>query len=154
MQDSSPLQQQYPQFEEPRGFLSGRIKLIVAITVLVVAVVYLAINAFQGATVFYFTVSELVEENSAVGERVRVNGKLVSESFQRDLEGTTATFQLTDGKNLLPAVHEGILPELFFNEHSEIVLQGTYTTKGVFESQMVIVKCPSKYASAQNDQTA
>mgnify|MGYP001437158623 CR=1 FL=1 len=153
MQDPLPTQQQYTQFEESRGPLGGRGKLIIAITVLVMAVVYLAINAFQGATVFYFTVSELVEENIAVGEQVRVNGKLISTSFQRDQKGTTATFQLTDGKNTLPAVHEGILPELFFNEHSEIVLQGTYTKKGVFESQMVIVKCPSKYASAENDQT-
>ena len=38
-----------------------------------------------------------------------------------------------------------MLPELFFNEHSEVILEGNYTPEGVFQSHNVIVKCPSKY---------
>ena len=114
---------------------------------LVVALGYLGYTAFQGATVFYLTVGELLDGEADVGETIRVNGKLIPDSFKRDTEGTIARFSLTDGQQLLPAVHDGLLPELFFNEHSEIVLQGHYGEDGVFQSQMVIVKCPSKYAS-------
>ena len=154
MQDSIPNQQPPDLAESPRGLLGGRGKLIIAVGLLVVALGYLAFTAFQGATVFYLTVGELLDGRAEVGKAVRVNGKLVPDSFLRDAEGTIARFTLTDGQQLLPAVHDGILPELFFNEHSEIVLQGLYGEDGVFQSQMVIVKCPSKYVSLAEEQRA
>ena len=154
MQDSIPHQQPPELAENPRGLLGGRGKLIIAVGLLVIALGYLAFTAFQGATVFYLTVSELLDGEADVGETIRVNGKLVPDSFQRDTEGTIARFSLTDGQQLLPAAHDGILPELFFNEHSEIVLQGHYGENGVFQSQMVIVKCPSKYVSLAQEQRA
>ena len=153
MQGSTPNQQPPTLDEAPRGFLSGRCKIIIAVGLLIVAMGYLGYNAFQGATVFYFTVSEMVGGEVEVGEEVRVNGKLIPESFKRDQSGTTARFVLTDGQQSLPATHNGILPELFFNEHSEIVLQGHYGEDGMFQSQMVIVKCPSKYVALAEDQT-
>jgi cytochrome c-type biogenesis protein CcmE len=127
--------------------------MIIAVVLLVMALGYLGYTAFQGATVFYLTVGELLDGEAGVGETIRVNGNLVPDSFQRDTEGTIARFSLTDGQQLLPAVHDGILPELFFNEHSEIVLQGHYLD-GVFQSQMVIVKCPSKYVALAEEQRA
>ena len=156
MQDSVPNPSQQPPelAESPRGLLGGRGKLIIAVGLLVIALGYLGYTAFQGATVFYFTVGELLGGEADVGEPIRVNGKLVPDSFQRDTEGTIARFSLTDGQQLLPAVHDGILPNLFFNEHSEIVLQGYYGEDGVFQSQMVIVKCPSKYVSLAEEQRA
>ena len=154
MQDSIPNQQPPDLGESPRGPLGGRGKLIIAVGLLVVALGYLGYTAFQGATVFYLTVGELLDGEADVGETIRVNGKLVPDSFKRDTEGTIARFSLTDGQQLLPAVHDGLLPELFFNEHSEIVLQGHYGEDGVFQSQMVIVKCPSKYASLAQEQRA
>ena len=156
MQDPIPSPSQQPPelAESPRGLLGGRSKLIIAVGLLVVALVYLAYTAFQGATVFYLTVGELLDGRADVGETIRVNGKLVPDSFHRDAEGTVARFSLTDGQQLLPAVHDGILPELFFNEHSEIVLQGYYGEDGVFQSQMVIVKCPSKYEALAEEQRA
>ena len=154
MQDSISDQQPPELADSPRGLLSGRGKLIIAVGLLAVALGYLAFTAFQSATVFYLTVGELLDGEADVGETIRVNGKLVQDSFQRDTEGTIARFSLTDGQQLLPAVHDGILPELFFNEHSEIVLQGHYAEDGVFQSQMVIVKCPSKYVALAEEQRA
>jgi len=150
----SPSQPPPDLGESPQGLLGGRGKLIIAVVLLVVALGYLAFTAFQGATVFYLTVGELLDGEADVGKTIRVNGKLVSHSFQRDTEGTIARFTLTDDQQLLPAVHDGILPELFFNEHSEIVLQGQYGEDGVFQSQMVIVKCPSKYVALSEEQQA
>ena len=47
----------------------------------------------------------------------------------------------------LRSVHDGVVPDLFFNEHSELILEGTYTPDGVFESENIIVRCPSKYVA-------
>jgi cytochrome c-type biogenesis protein CcmE len=120
--------------------------MLVGLAVLLVALGYFAFMAFKSATVYYYTVGELQELGPTQdGKLVRVSGTLVSGTFKRDTESTLARFSLTDGALALSAVHDGVLPELFFNEHSEIILEGSYTPDGVFQSYNVIVKCPSKY---------
>jgi cytochrome c-type biogenesis protein CcmE len=106
--------------------------------------------AFQSATVYYYTPTEIMQQGPTQdGKLVRVSGKLAPDSFHRASGSTIATFSLTDDVGAVPAVHEGVLPDLFFNEHSEIILEGTYGTDGVFDSQNVIVKCPSKYVGLE-----
>ena len=133
------------------GMLStNRGKLLVALVVLIGAFGYLAYMAFQSATVYYYTVGELRELGpTPEGRMVRVNGKLVEDSFERIDTSTLAHFSLTDGSDTLSAAHDGILPDLFFNEHSEIILEGSFGQDGVFQSHNVIVKCPSKYVAAE-----
>ena len=113
---------------------------------------YFVLVAFQGATVYYFTVSEMkMQPASEDGKLVRVSGKLVPDSFSRDDGATLAYFSITDGENVMDARHDGILPDLFFNEHSEIVLEGVHIPGHAFASQNVIVKCPSKYVAASDE---
>lgn len=127
-------------------FSAKGIRILISIFVITMAFSYLAFLAFQSATVYYLTVSELLDENNPTTTQViRVNGKLVPGSFHRDPESTRAYFEITDGKESLNASHEGVFPDLFFNDYSEIVLEGTYSAKGIFESKNIIVKCPSKY---------
>ena len=129
---------------------SNRGKLLIALVVLIGAFGYLALIAFQSATVYYYTVGELQDLGpTPEGRMVRVNGKLVEDSFERIDTSTLARFSLTDGSDTLSAAHDGILPNLFFNEHSEIILEGSYGQDGVFQSHNVIVKCPSKYVAAE-----
>ena len=135
------------------GLFSGRVKLAVGAAVVVAALGYFAFMAFQSATVYYYTVGEIQDRGpTAAGETVRVSGKLIDGSFSRDPDSTLARFtliDLIDGATALSATHDGVLPELFFNEHSEIILEGSYTPEGVFQSHNVIVKCPSKYAAEE-----
>ena len=63
------------------------------------------------------------------------------------MTSTISEFTITDGTNLLKTQHDGILPDLFFNKHSEIILQGTLTKEKTFITNNVTVKCPSKYIS-------
>jgi cytochrome c-type biogenesis protein CcmE len=129
---------------------SNRGKLLIAFVVLIGAFGYLGFIAFQSATVYYYTVGELQDLGpTPEGRMVRVNGKLVEDSFERIDTSTLARFSLTDGSDTLSAAHDGILPNLFFNEHSEIILEGSYGQDGVFQSHNVIVKCPSKYVAAE-----
>ncbi len=129
---------------------SHRAKLLIAFVVLIGAFGYLAFLAFEGATVYYYTVGEMNEVGpSPDGKMVRVSGKLEPDSFHRAAGSTLAEFRLTDGSNTLAAAHEGVLPDLFFNEHSEIILEGSYHPNGVFMSENVIVKCPSKYVALE-----
>ena len=125
---------------------ANRFKIFLAVFVFVLALGYFAFNAFQGAAVYYLTVGELLSlDNRSDAEVFRVNGKLVKDSFARDDNSILATFAISDGTDRITAQHEGVIPDLFFNEHSELILEGTFSSEGIFNSHNVIVKCPSKY---------
>ena len=149
-QTLAPLPETQPPDE---GVLSShRVKMLIAFAVLVGALGYFVFQAFSGAAVYYYTVGEINDIGpSPEGKTVRVSGKLEPESFHRAAGSTLSEFRLTDGSETLAAAHEGVLPDLFFNEHSEIILEGSYDPNGVFKSENIIVKCPSKYVAAEGD---
>ena len=109
---------------------------------------YFAFSAFSSATLYYLTVDEAVAQRSELqGERFQVKGRLIPESFQRQDGSIMASFTLEESGAELHASYNGVLPDLFFNEHSEIVLQGQLGPSDVFATEQVLVKCPSKYQS-------
>jgi cytochrome c-type biogenesis protein CcmE len=150
--DGQPEPYALPEPLEERSVLAHRGKLLIAVGVFVLALGYLGFTAFQGASAYYLTVGELLAKgDSAYDKNLRVNGKLVSTSFERDANGTLLHFSLidTDGQETVAAVYNGLVPDLFFNEHSEILLEGTYDSSGLFDAQAIIVKCPSKYQAVE-----
>ena len=44
-----------------------------------------------------------------------------------------------------------IIPTYSSTPHSEIILQGSYGPGRVFEADTILVKCPSKYVSFQDE---
>ena len=136
-----------------QGLLTAnRGKFLIAAIVLISSLVYFAFMAFQSATVYYYTVGEInTQASTPEGRMVRVSGKLVADSFHRSVGSTVAHFSLTDGENTMSAMHNGVLPDLFFNEHSEIILEGVHQSGKEFDSQNVIVKCPSKYVALSEE---
>ena len=125
-------------------------KFLISIIILVSAFSYLAIVAFQSATVYSYSVSELkLTDTDDNWNLIRVTGKLIPSSYVRLDNSPIAEFMITDGIENLDAIHSGVMPDLFFNERSEIILEGTYSSDGVLDSQRIIVKCPSKYESAE-----
>ena len=135
-----------PEPFEERSIVAHRGKLLIAICVFIMALGYLGFTAFQSASAYYLTVGELMAKGEAAySKNLRVNGMLVSSSFERDPNGTLTHFSLTDGEETVDVMYSGLVPDLFFNEHSEILVEGTYGSNGLFDAQAIIVKCPSKY---------
>tara|TARA_B100000945_G_scaffold304547_1_gene290150 strand:+ start:1725 stop:2159 length:435 start_codon:yes stop_codon:yes gene_type:complete len=135
-------------------------KIYFSVTVLILTIIYFVILAFDSSTVFYYKIDELSKTNIKSTETIRVVGTLVDNSFEREKDSTTAVFsiQSEDGTNILTAHYEGVVPELFFNEQSEIVLEGKLNNKDnlnneYFKAQNIIVKCPSKYEEVQSEKT-
>ena len=84
------------------------------------------------------------------GTLVRVAGKLVSESFERADNGLEVSFSIRDEEGqVLPVAYAGEVGQLFFNDHSELILEGAYGADGVFSTETLIVKCPTKYVNVQ-----
>ena len=134
----------------PRGFLGGKGRFVLIGVVLVLALAYLVYAAFPGNKLYYYTVEESLADSSNLdGKSIRVVGTLVPESYQRaggsELQ---ANFTITDQVRSLDATYNGVLPDLFFNPHSEIVLEGSFTGDGRFHTDNIIVKCPTKYQAS------
>ena len=122
--------------------------------VLIGALSYLIYLAFNSATIYYYTVGEANKlDNNVKSERMlRISGTLQPNSFSREQDSTTSYFILTDGQEILNASHSGIIPDLFFNEHSTIIIEGRYDSNNYFHSNNIIVKCPSKYSAIEEEE--
>ncbi len=143
---------------------SLRIRFIILGVVVALAVGYMAYAAFPGSALYFLTVGEFLEQPSYQdGRTVRVSGKLVEGSFQRPGESVTAQFLLMDKTQVmdqvqgpagahLAATYTGVLPDLFFNPHSEIILEGRYGPDHQFQTDQILVKCPSKYRALEEAQ--
>jgi len=128
---------------------------VVLAVVIALAVSYLGYAAFSGSTSYYLTVDELhAFEGEKDGRSFRVKGKLEPDTFVREDGGTRAVFTLTAGGAELPATYVGVVPDLFFNPHSDIILQGRYNPHGAFEAETVSVLCPTKYQALEEAQKA
>tara|TARA_B100000029_G_scaffold502439_1_gene577711 strand:- start:2126 stop:2581 length:456 start_codon:yes stop_codon:yes gene_type:complete len=134
-----------------KSILASRGKIVIAVGIFIMAMIYLGFNAFQGASSYYLTIGELIDQGSEAHDKnVRVNGNLVPASFKRQDDATLLEFTITDGEHSIYAKYKGIVPDLFFNEHSEILLEGKYSANGIFNAHSIIVKCPSKYQGEGN----
>ncbi len=134
-----------------------RARMLILGVVLALALGYMIYAAFPGNALYFLSVREFMEKEDAKdGRMVRVSGKLVDDSFRREGNSTLSRFQLTDKASgvvsgNLAATYTGILPDLFFNPHSEVILQGRYGPNQVFEADTILVKCPSKYQSLEDE---
>ena len=142
--------------EETAG-RSNRTRLVILLLVVGLALGYMVYAAFPGNALYFMSVNEFMEKEEAQdGRIVRVSGKLVDGSFQREGNSTIAHFQLVDKDTELPsanlqASYDGVVPDLFFNPHSEIILQGSLGSNNEFYAETILVKCPSKFRSLEDE---
>ena len=132
--------------------LTNKTRLALLVFVLALAMGYLVYAAFPGNTLYYLTVGEFLADAQAMdGKSGRVVGKLVPGSLQ-EVSGTMEKkFTITDQGEVLHATYSGPLPGLFESPHSDIVLEGSFSEGRVFQTDTVIVKCPSKYKALRED---
>ena len=137
---------QRSRFGSIRKILESKSRVFLIGFVLLLGIGYLVSAAFPGNTSYYFTVGELDEfSGEKTGRSFRVKGELVAQSFIRQDLDTTAEFTLFEDDHTLKATYSGVVPDLFFDEHSEIILHGVYGPDEVFRAETVSVLCPSKY---------
>ena len=132
-------------------------RFLILAVVVVLSVGYMIYAAFPGNALYFLSVSEFMDQAEVQdGRMVRVSGQLVDGSFRRVENSTRSYFQLTDKdtgpmNQQLTASYLGILPGLFFNPHSEIILEGSYRPDQVFQTDTILVKCPSQYRSLEEE---
>jgi cytochrome c-type biogenesis protein CcmE len=108
----------------------------------------LALSAFQQNLVFFFSPSQVAAKEAPVGRTFRVGGLVEKGSLNRDNDGLTTRFVVTDTAKSIPVVYKGILPDLF-KEGRGCVAQGHIGTDGIFYADQVLAKHDENYRAPE-----
>jgi cytochrome c-type biogenesis protein CcmE len=107
----------------------------------------LILNAFQSNLVFFFSPSQVLAKEApaaSTGRSFRIGGLVVPGSLQRDKDGLTMRFAVTDTQATVPVAYTGILPDLF-KEGKGVVAEGKLGTDGTFIASQVLAKHDENY---------
>jgi cytochrome c-type biogenesis protein CcmE len=115
----------------------------VGVATLAVAVT-LVLRAFNSNLVFFFTPSEVSANKAPKDRTFRLGGLVTAGSVQRNTDGLTVAFTVTDTVQTIPVSYTGILPDLF-KEGKGVVAQGKLGADGVFRASEVLAKHDENY---------
>jgi cytochrome c-type biogenesis protein CcmE len=126
-----------------------------AISVIVLALCYLAYTGVQESKSYYVTIQELHGlGDSAYTKKLRVGGSVQPHSIHQN--GTHADFVLTEKdpksgvENSLPVKYRGTEPPPdTFKDDALALVVGEYRSDGFFYAKEIQAKCASKYAPQQ-----
>ncbi|MGB5442424.1 MAG: cytochrome c maturation protein CcmE [Gammaproteobacteria bacterium] len=121
-----------------------RLYLIVLMVMGVGIGIALALSAFNDNLMFFYTPTEVVAGEAPAAHPIRVGGLVTSGSVQRQPDGLTVRFDVTDTAETVTVQYTGILPDLF-REGQGIVARGKLDPGGVFVADEVLAKHDENY---------
>ena len=121
-----------------------RLSFIVAGVALVGLAVGLVLYALKNNVSLYFTPTQVYNKEAPQGRSFRIGGLVEVGSLQRQTDGLTVHFNITDTTKTMPVVYKGILPDLF-KEGKGVVAQGKLEADNVFHAEEVLAKHDENY---------
>ncbi len=125
-----------------------RLALIAAGLILLGAAAGLLLNAFRSNLVFFFSPSQVAAREVPEGRSFRIGGLVQAGSLQRQADGVSVRFVITDTAHDVAVLYTGILPDLF-KEGKGVVAQGQLGADGVFRASEVLAKHDANYMPPQ-----
>jgi cytochrome c-type biogenesis protein CcmE len=116
----------------------------VAITIIVVGMglsLFLIIKASEENLVFFYTPSEIKDEKSLIGKKIRLGGMVLEGSVEKKPQETQ--FIITDYKKEIKVRYKGVLPDLF-GEGQGVIVVGIYNGE-IFKATEMLVKHDETY---------
>lgn len=120
-----------------------RLGLIAGGLIICGAAAVLVFNAFEENLVFFFSPSQVAAHEAPEGRAFRIGGFVQEGSVQRQKDGVTVRFDVTDTAHTVPVTYKGSLPDLF-KEGKGVVAQGKLQN-GVFVADQVLAKHDENY---------
>ena len=105
---------------------------------------WLVLSAFQENLVFFYSPSQVVNNEAPQGKAFRIGGIVEPGSVKRQTDGVTVRFNVTDTAKTIPVSYKGILPDLF-KEGKGVVAQGQLRADGAFLASEVLAKHDENY---------
>ena len=104
----------------------------------------IALKAFNENLMFFYSPSNVVAGEAPVNHLIRVGGLVTSGSVQRQPDGLTVKFDVTDNAETITVQYTGILPDLF-REGQGIVAHGRLQEDRLFVADEVLAKHDENY---------
>ena len=120
-----------------------RLVLVVAAVVAVLLAVMLAMWGLRTRASFFFTPADIAAGEATDGQALRLGGMVEKGTIERQADGVTIRFLVTDGKAETPVIYRGIVPDLF-REGSGMVAEGRME-KGAFVADTILAKHDERY---------
>ena len=134
------------------GAAEGRRRRVFLGVSLAVAAAALGVVAFGNIgenLVYYWDPTQLQDEgDAAIGPTIRLGGVVQEGTMDWDPDASELRFTVGDGKSLVE-VHSIGAPPQMFRESVGVVVEGTMTKAGVFESRRLMVKHSNEYRAPE-----
>jgi cytochrome c-type biogenesis protein CcmE len=102
--------------------------------------------------VYYWGPTELVQAgHKAEGATIRLGGQVVPGSVHFDSASSTLNFEVRDKKEQVRVHSQGVPPQMF-RENVGVVVEGTMTPEGVFDSSRLMVSHDNQYKAPKAGQ--
>ena len=121
-----------------------RLYLVLGGMLLLGAATCLVIFAFQDNLIFFYSPTDIAEQEVLPEQRIRVGGLVEEGSVIADEDGLTTSFRITDLSKTLTVTYTGILPSLFL-EGQGVIVQGYLHNRSDFVADEVLAKHDENY---------
>lgn len=135
------------QTEPARAPLPRSAKLFAlgAVAVALGAFVFLALGGLGDNLVYYWGPKELRAAGpKAMGATIRLGGLVAPGTIKFDPGATALEFSVTDGTDTVPVKSKGAPPQMF-RENIGVIVEGTMTKGGYFDSNRLMVSHGNEY---------
>ena len=119
-----------------------RLTIVLAGMVLLSGAVALVLAALDQNLSYFYSPSDIAE--APRGRPIRLGGLVEEDSVERQADGVTVTFRVTDLANSIAVTYQGLLPDLF-REGQGVITEGTLGPGGVFVAREVLAKHDETY---------
>ena len=121
-----------------------KLAIIVLALIVIAAVVALVLNALNSNIALYISPSDVKAGKYPNDKIFRIGGLVKENSVQRQADGVSVSFIVTDTNNQVKVLYKGILPDLF-SEGKGVVAQGKIDSQKNFVAQEVLAKHDENY---------
>jgi cytochrome c-type biogenesis protein CcmE len=121
-----------------------RLTTVIAGLLLLGAAAALVLTALKENLVYFKSPTEILAEPPTNSRSIRLGGLVEEGSLERQADGVTMLFAITDLSNSVPVTYKGILPDLF-REGQGVITQGKLGPDGVFLADEVLAKHDETY---------
>lgn len=134
-------------------------KIIIGVVVLGTATAYFLYEAVESSWVYYYSVDEFVESQSArISQQkagaeatkiddnriIRLAGRVKENTIVRNAEKMQLDFELAGQKSSVAVRFYGATPKNFV-ANKEVVVEGKVGSSGIFQANKILTRCESKY---------
>lgn len=127
-------------------------KIVIGVIIIVIALTVLIYSGIQDKKLYYVTVAELFAQGrSAMDKGLRVSGYVIPETIKWDSGKNVLYFSMAEGTDTLRVVYNKVMPDQLADAQ-QVVAEGKLDQNGLFRANSLLLKCPSKYEVADNEE--